>query len=311
MAQMVAPILLILLFLTTLIAPSAALSADCSPCDESVTAKVHYGCSDDLTAYVEFNGEKLECGAALSTEQAESIPTFYYPDAEDDVLYSLLLMDTTDINPIVGTIPPFLPFPIIHYGAMNIPGDVLREGVKLDKFHFDDTGVRVRPFWSFQPLTPLTDLSKIPPSGIPPPDINTRAFNYEFMLGKQAFEKDDPLTDKNTNWDFIAYHKRTIVGEPIQTTYISSGNCVVEVDDEGDTLGTLKSDCPVPAEIGAFNFPGKVPDHVAIGGGGGPPTNGGNTTTTDGASEGESSAFVNGLVSTALVGLLMCGIIGI
>ena len=91
---MVAPILLILLFLTTLIAPSAALSADCSPCDESVTAKVHYGCSDDLTAYVEFNGEKFECGAALSTEQAESIPTFYYPDAEDGVLYSLLLMDT-------------------------------------------------------------------------------------------------------------------------------------------------------------------------------------------------------------------------
>ena len=54
-------------------------------------------------------------------------------------------MDTTGIDQIVGTHAPFLPFPIIHYGAMNILGDTLIDGLSLDKFHYNTTGVRVQP----------------------------------------------------------------------------------------------------------------------------------------------------------------------
>ena len=277
---------LLLLLIATLgsIAPSVAISADCSSCDASLTAPVYYGCSENLSAFIAINDQKLECGAALSMEQTSSSTSkFYYPDAEDGSLYSLILIDTTDIDPIVGTVPPFLPFPIIHYGALNIEADVLRDGMSLDNFHFDGAGVtRVSPFWEWQPLVPLEDLSKIPPSGIPPPDINTRAFNYEFLLGKQAWEKSDPLTDQNVNWDFIAYLRRTIVGEPIQTTYISSGYCVVDVDE-----GVLDSyGCAVSAETGSGlgSVPEIVGPSVAMEGTGmtSPSTNiGGMGTTTE------------------------------
>ena len=77
---------------------------------------------------------KIECGSALSLDTLSSTPTFFYPNATDDALYTLLLIDTTRIDPIVGVQPPFLPWPIIHYGALNIPGDALKDGVNWARF---------------------------------------------------------------------------------------------------------------------------------------------------------------------------------
>ena len=47
---------------------------------------------------------------------------------------------------------------------------------------------------------------------MPPADLNTHAFNYEFILGKQGRVRDDPLMDKNTNWEFIGFPKKSIGG---------------------------------------------------------------------------------------------------
>jgi len=191
-------------------------------------------------------------------------------------------MDTTGIDPIVGTEPPFLPFPIIHYGAMNIPGDVLIDGMSLDKFHYDDTGIRVQPFLSYVDPKPSEELSKVQP-GYVPPDLNTRAFNYEFILGEQSRERDVPLMDKNENWEFIGFLKRSIggVGNPVASTYFSTGYCVKDIIDEGSSdylvieEGAIGSDCPVPAET--LSGLGNVPAHVAGVGGYWTPSAGSNT----------------------------------
>eukprot|EP00571_Detonula_confervacea_P011877 CAMPEP_0172302440 /NCGR_PEP_ID=MMETSP1058-20130122/4134_1 /TAXON_ID=83371 /ORGANISM="Detonula confervacea, Strain CCMP 353" /LENGTH=950 /DNA_ID=CAMNT_0013012913 /DNA_START=91 /DNA_END=2943 /DNA_ORIENTATION=- len=248
------PALLLLLIIA--LVPTAALSAaDCSTCDHSLTAPLYYGCSND-SAYVTFDDIQIDCGAALSLNQTESTPKFYYPDAEKDALYTLLLIDTTGIDPIVGTQPPFLPFPIIHYGAMNIPGDVLIDGMSMGKFHYDSTGVRVQPFVEYQKPIPSEELSKVSQPGMETPDLNTRAFNYEFMLGKQSYEKTDPLMDLYTNWEFVGFMKRNVDVLNIVSTFISTGYCVKDIEE-----GAFGSDCPVPAETGSGY--GSVPAHVA------------------------------------------------
>ena len=201
-----------------------AMLADCSTCDHTQTQEVYYGCSGD-SAYIAYNDNRVECGQALTFDETSTIPKFYYPDAEADGLYTLLMMDTTGIDPIVGVQPPFLPFPIIHYGAVNIPGDHLVDGLSLDQFSRDDMGVRVTPFLSYQAPIPSEDLSKYQP-GFDPPDINTRAFNYEFILGQQRRIEEDPLMDKNINWGFIGFLKSRVLFPPlgnIVSTYISSG----------------------------------------------------------------------------------------
>lgn len=203
------------------------------------------------------------------------------------------MMDTTGIDPIVGTQPPFLPFPIIHYGAMNIPGDVLIDGMSLDKFHYDATGIRVQPFLSYVDPKPSEELSKVQPDYVPP-DLNTRAFNYEFILGEQSRERDVPLMDKNTNWEFIGFLKRSIggLGDPVASTYFSTGYCVKDIIEEGssDSLvieeeeGAIGSDCPVPSET--LSGVGSVPAHVAGVGGYWPPagSNSGPNGSDDGGS---------------------------
>ena len=70
-------------------------------------------------------------------------------------------MDTTGIDPIVGTQAPFLPFSVFNYGAMNIPGDVLIDGLSLDKFHYNTAGVRVQPFVSYVNPKPSEELTRL------------------------------------------------------------------------------------------------------------------------------------------------------
>lgn len=320
-----------LLFLSTLVTLSkaASLLADCSSCDHTLTQELYYGCSGD-SAYVTYNGNKVECGQALTFDEIASAPKFHFPDAEADAQYTLLMMDTTGIDPIVGSQPPFLPFPIIHYGAINIPGDHLVDGLSLDKFSKDDTGVRVTPFLSYQAPVPLDDLSKYQP-GFDPPDINTRAFNYEFILGKQRRVGEQPLMDKTANWEFVGFLKTRVNFPPmgkLVSTYISSGYCVGEVDNEESA-----ADCPVPDQTGSGM--GSIPAHVATAQGGLFPIATGNdgNTPDDGAgdelptagapsgtggSEGDtedqtknSSVMIRGMKSAAVVSSVMALLYGL
>ena len=138
---------------------------------------------------------------------------------------------------------------------MNIPGDVLVDGMSLSPFHYDETGVRVTPFVSYQKPVPAEQLKKIN-SGTAEeaPDLNTRAFNYEFMLGKQKYERDDPNMDLYTNWEFIGFLKRNVDTTNIVSTYFTTGYCVKDIELYG-------SDCPVPMET--LSGYGSVPEWVA------------------------------------------------
>jgi hypothetical protein len=138
---------------------------------------------------------------------------------------------------------------------MNIPGDVLVDGMSLSPFHYDETGVRVTPFVSYQKPVPAEQLKKIN-SGTAEeaPDLNTRAFNYEFMLGKQKYERDDPNMDLYTNWEFIGFLKRNVDTTNIVSTYFTTGYCVNDIELYG-------SDCPVPMET--LSGYGSVPEWVA------------------------------------------------
>jgi len=313
--------LLFPLLLLLLTSPSTALVvSDCTSCDHSLTAPVYYGCIGD-SAYVTFDSVRVDCASAVSLNVTSSIPTFYYPDAEPDALYTLLMMDTTRIDPIVGTQPPFLPFPIIYYGAMNIPGDVLPGGMSMDKFHYDSAGVRVNPFWQYTKPVPAEEIARPQPDFTPPP-LDTRAFNYEFILGKQRSEKDDPNIDTRENWEFVGFLKRTIFGNPVASTYFSTGYCVKDIDvkdpvNETSTASlvieeeAIASDCPVPPNTGSGI--GSVPEHVkGVGGYGstlgdsgeassngsdasdGSGGSGGGSTNSGGSGQGDGSSDSNG-----------------
>ena len=298
--------------------PPPQIFADCSSCDESLTPPVYYGCIGD-DAYVEYDGVRIDCGAALSLEQTASIPKFYFPNATEDSLYALVMIDTLEIDPIVGTVAPFYPHPIIHYGAVNIPGDVLIDGLDLDKFHYEDeAGIRVRPFVSYQKPVPNKELLALPPSKVEPPPLEGRAFNYEFILGEQKGERDDPvINNKYVNYDFVQFLKKNIVGNPVAATYLSTGFCVNEVE---QGLDLMDIDCVLQAET--LSGLGEVPARVGVGGPGytGPGTGstGGDwfgdcekdgsgcvPVETEGGEGGGSSAAVNRWSAAVIVGAMM------
>ena len=94
-----------LVVLTTLLATptlATAATADCSDCNHVLTAPLYHGCSDDLV-YITYDDVKISCGQALSLETTKTTPKFYYPNAEADAPYSLIMIDTTGIDPAVGT----------------------------------------------------------------------------------------------------------------------------------------------------------------------------------------------------------------
>lgn len=243
-------------------------SADCSPCDHDLTSPLYYGCTADgaVSAYVDFDGIKAACGDAVSLNATtDSIPTFHYPDAEVGAFYSLIVVDTTGVDPIVGSQPPFLPWPVLHYGAMNIPGEVLVDGMSLGLFHRDEKGVRVRPFLSYQPPIMFPEkLNKTDQFGNKDPDVKTRVFNYEYMLGKQKYApaQDPVINKKYDNFQFIQHLKLNVdtTFENMVSTYISTGHCVLP-DESG-----FGSDCPVPSKTESGY--GCVPAHVAADGDG-------------------------------------------
>jgi len=242
-------------------AADTAITSDCSQCNHKLTAPLYQGCSDE-TAYLTYNDVKINCGQALSLSTTESTPKFYYPNAEDDALYSLIMIDTTGIDPVVGTQPPYLTFPYLHYGAMNIPGDALKDGISLDVFHKDESGVRVVPFVSYQKPFIQDQLSKVITPGEETPPLETRAFNYEFMLGKQRNKRDDPVLrgfpDPLANYEFIGFMKLNVDTTNIVSTYFTTGVCVKDLPPEDAGYG---SDCPVPAET--LSGYGNIPDFVA------------------------------------------------
>jgi len=157
--------------------------------------------------------------------------------------------------------PSSWPWPILHYGAVNIPGDVLasEQGLILDEFILSEQGltltrpdetdvVRVTPFMAYVPgfVPQFLDGSEM---------ADSWPFHYEFILGKQSGEKEDFVMDGINNWDFVGFLQSNIDGNPVASTYFSTGLCV-----ETDTI--FEKFCAVPSETGSGM--GSVPRPIEV-----------------------------------------------
>ena len=193
-------------------------------CDAALTSPVALGCSDDSGSIgVDYGLGDVMCGAALTISQAAIAPRFQALDADADSLYTLLLVDTTAADPAA----PFSPHPILHFGAVNIPGGSLIGGISLN-----DAASLPEPF--------LTYRGPNPPPATFVPGIESQAFNYEYMLAAQDGMVDNPLCDITNldftvcaaaNFDFTEFLASNTVGA-ITSTYFSSGYCAESTEEE-------------------------------------------------------------------------------
>lgn len=206
------------------------ISASCKNCVQSLAKPVVYGCTVNEPLYLTFNDTKLPCGSAITLEQGKASPKVYYTDAKDDALYSILLIDTTGKDPSEGLQPPFADYPLVLYGALDVPGRLLKDGMSMEKYVREGNGTIVATaFQEYQPADPPTP-QEVP--GIETFDISIVPFNYELMLGEQlreAGKNEPPNYDSPIRFDFY-YVTQKIAPLNNVHSYYSSGACVVAVD---------------------------------------------------------------------------------
>ena len=165
------------------------------------------GCTNETLEFkVVYPNGTMSCGDAISIGDAASPPTVTVMSDEmnrADEYYTLLLVDTSSSAM----------HPILHYGAVNIPGTNLTAGMDLA----ESTNVDVFSMYR----------GPNPPAYVP--GIKTKQFNYEYILAVQGFRKVDPITNFTSNirfnyTKFISDRNSTI----IRTMYFSSGFCVTQ-----------------------------------------------------------------------------------
>merc|ERR1711966_649719 len=145
------------------------------PCDVSMTNPTVTSCSSasndgTTTMKVAYDQVQVDCGDAIAlTTASNTVPVIHVAEESNsinaDAYYSLLLVDTS--NSMVH--------PILHYGAVNIPGAMLldAEGLALMEEAIVDQGGSI--FSDYRPPSP--------PSPTDPwatPNIEQQLFAYEF-----------------------------------------------------------------------------------------------------------------------------------
>ena len=223
------------------LAAASEISASCAGCNQKLAKPVVYGCIENEPLYLTINGTKLPCGSAITLEQGLVTPEVHYADAKNDTLYSILLVDTTGTDPSESLKPPFLAYPLLLYGALNVPGNLLRDGMTMKKYVYDGTQVQVKAFQEYLPPSPPTP-NEVP--GFAPMDISIVPFSYELMLGEQLREAGDnepPDYTEPERFDFYYVFSKLA---PVNTvsSYFSSGACVVEVDAGGEVPCDIKTE---------------------------------------------------------------------
>jgi len=166
-----------------------------------------------------YNGSPIDCGDVISVEEAAMVPTVQVEDVENDAFYTLLLVDTSN-SPV---------HPILHYGAVNIPGQLLKEGFSLDNSN------EVTIFSDYRGPNPPK-----PDEMWSTPETQKTLFVYEYMLSKQpsGIVEDESVMDIQTmTFDYESFFEETIETSfdesNIMSTYFRSGRCNV-VDDTTD-----------------------------------------------------------------------------
>ena len=233
-------------------------------CDESFTAPVILPCQEDSTAIavlmVSYDGSLIDCGGTLSVSEAAEVPTVQVRvvDNEDeddmitgiiaDTLYTLLLVDTTstpgDEASSMGV------HPILHYGAVNIPGSALLDGISLD----DDSLVDNSIFSYYA--------GPSPPKAEDPwstPEIQQTLFVYEYMLIAQPEKINftELLLDFGTNvmrFDYEQFVEETVGSsfDNVISTYFQSGRCL---SDGTETVATAAAATSTTVLIESFDDP--------------------------------------------------------
>jgi len=227
-------------------------SASTKPnCDESLTAPVKLPCPATPQIMVSYDESTIDCGEALSVEDAASVPTVrVVADIEDESVYSLLLVDTSE-SPV---------HPILHYGALNIQGSLLKEGFVLDNKN-------VTIFSSYRGPNPPK-----PDEMWSTPQTQQTLFVYEYMLSKQPnglMSGGDLLGMSTMSFDYEAFFEETIGSSfdesNIMSTYFRSGRCNFDNDKETASSNDILIDS---FDNPQFLWESVMVDNMANGGGG-------------------------------------------
>eukprot|EP00536_Pseudo-nitzschia_multiseries_P008025 jgi/Psemu1/19367/gm1.19367_g len=207
------------------------------PCPDPVQLKLSY-----------VSGGAVDCGGALTSAQANIAPQVKVADStivDPAGLYALVLVDTTRTtnseevdSATMSTTTDFDSIrPILHYGAVNIPGSSLLAGLSLDRSdHFDVFSAYRGPA---SPSLLVTD-----PRVVEGDDRDQSHYGsdnpkdlwvYEFFLGAQPGGEDpivvpEELADGSPlGFDYEEFFDETVgIGfENITaTTHFRSGSCV-------------------------------------------------------------------------------------
>ena len=156
------------------------------------------GCDSDENVVVTFPNAagQIQCGSALTLEQAGEEPTLSFVGASSTLFYTILLVDTS-----VSFVHP-----VLHYGASNVPGSDLTTGLML---------AEASPFSEYRGPNP-------------PVFFPSDSFNYEWIVAEQnLLVQDLPSVEKNTNFNYTAYLD-DVGASTFSTLYFSSGFCVVD-----------------------------------------------------------------------------------
>lgn len=243
MMQRVSVATALLLYLLE-IAAATDISASCKSCNSKLAKSVAFGCGTDKNnepLYLTFNGKKLPCGSALTLDQAKTTPDVTYTDAKNGTLYSILLVDTTGKDPSDCLKAPFCDYPLLTYGALNVPGEALAEGIPMSKFVRDGTQILVNAFQEYVPPDPPVP-QEVP--GFDTMDMTIFPFQYELMVGEQLREAGDNEPPDYTSPIRFDYEYIFAKLAPLNKvySYFSSGACVVAVDAGEETPCDIKTE---------------------------------------------------------------------
>ena len=195
-----------------------------SSCDDALGSPVVFGCSDNTLEFTFSSASgNQQCGSAVTGTQAANAPAIKLEDPEEDALYTVLLVDTA-----VSAVHP-----ILHFGAVNVEGSSLKDGLSLTE---------IASFKAYH--------GPAPPAVGTVPGIEKVPFTYEFVIATQLDSVEEPVLDTPINFDYESFLLENTDGEEMASSYFTTGHCVVlsTATESKDQSGSSGGGNSVPVE---------------------------------------------------------------
>ena len=195
-----------------------------SSCDDALGSPVVFGCSDNTLEFTFSSASgNQQCGSAVTGTQAANAPAIKLEDPEEDALYTVLLVDTA-----VSAVHP-----ILHFGAVNVEGSSLKDGLSLTE---------IASFKAYH--------GPAPPAVGTVPGIEKVPFTYEFVIATQLDSVEEPVLDTPINFDYESFLLENTDGEEMASSYFTTGHCVVlsTATESKDQSGSSGGGNSVPEE---------------------------------------------------------------